>query len=161
MADGQAWLEAILRTERWSPAELLSGMKDGLGEAGRELLPNSEFLKALNQRGRPQSIRYHSGAGSRGLLSAECLRRLRDKFDPDAPDTPDMFKVITADELQDGSGDGAVTIQSALFHDADSKKIFERNHMQLIQVDADRPESYEVFLWIVETLDWDRVDVNN
>lgn len=53
---------ALWRHEKaWSPTWMIT---DGLGEAGRDLKPNSRFLKALNERPRRDGVDYTIIAGA-------------------------------------------------------------------------------------------------
>jgi pimeloyl-ACP methyl ester carboxylesterase len=53
--------------KEWSPTWIIT---DGLGEAGRDLSPNSEFLDHLNARPRRAGVRYTIIAGSQNPLFA-------------------------------------------------------------------------------------------
>ena len=57
-----------------------------------------------------------------------------------------------ADALCTGKGDGAVTIASARLPGADSQRMFDLTHIELLQVPDKKPESAPVVQWILETL---------
>ena len=161
LAVGQPWLEVIVAPDWQDRLNPFAGMRDGVGQVVRELLPGSEFLKQLNAFSRPAGIRYHVAAGRQGFLSEQRRRELIDALQKQrariGKGEVDILRIITAPELQTGKGDGAVTVESATkLHGAITTRVFELNHIELIRQKVARPEEAEVFRWIVDTLHWSR-----
>jgi hypothetical protein len=114
---------------------------DGLGEAGRELMPDSKFLKTLNARPRRADVRYTIVAGNQcptthiGANWFACtsswipqrashwwgIRQCKLKLDQ------------KADELRHSTGDadGPVTLKSAALTDVSDFVIVPADHMSL------------------------------
>ncbi len=97
-------------------AHLLSGFVDGTGEAGTDLLPDSEFLKALNARPNPPGIALSIIAGVASPVSKEALERMAKT----AGAEPDPARRAALERLRDemetlaeGVGDGCVSVTSA------------------------------------------------
>lgn len=158
----QPWLET------WQeilpqPQAVRDAITDGLGEAANDLRPDSPFLATLNRHPRPPDVRYYCGIGRRSFVSDEqrevIEREIRSFLQRRS--TPEdvqerILSLLRAAELQDGRGDGAVTISSARLPDVDAEKTFDLNHRELLRLPAEAPEEGEVFRWIVETLQWPR-----
>jgi len=132
-------------------------IQDGLGEAADDLKPGSEFLTTLNERERPpQGVKYHCAAGTKSYVPQTMLvaaQRSALSLTRGKP-RDELVSMLEMPELEDGRGDGAVSIQSALLPGVESRRTFELNHMQLVLLPAERPEMSDVFQWIVQTLDW-------
>jgi pimeloyl-ACP methyl ester carboxylesterase len=96
---------------------LLSGFVDGTGEAGKDLVPESEFLQALNARPNPPDVALSIVAGIASPISREGLAKLGKMPGAGKPDT-DQGGVLAAcraalESLADGVGDGCVSVSSA------------------------------------------------
>jgi hypothetical protein len=96
---------------------LLSGFVDGTGEAGKDLVPESEFLKALNARPNPPDVALSIIAGIASPISKEGLAKLGKMPGAGKADT-DKSGVLAAcraalESLADGVGDGCVSVSSA------------------------------------------------
>lgn len=92
--------------------------RDGLGEAGGDLLPGSVFLQQLGARPRNPRVRYHLVLGTRSFLTERQLDALRDdarrRLGDDAVSRlvrPRLERWLAdLDELVTGKGDGAVSV---------------------------------------------------
>jgi pimeloyl-ACP methyl ester carboxylesterase len=99
-------------------ASLLVHWRDGLGEAGGDVLPGSVFLTQLAARERNPRVAYHVVLGTRSLLTAAQLAdltaRVRRLLDREAVGELVLPKVERwlggLDEWIDGEGDGAVSV---------------------------------------------------
>ena len=140
-------------------------MADGLGEAATDLQPGSRFLTTLNAASRARRVRYFVGMGRRSFVSDAMRSGLEREWERhcDARHVADevrraVLDVLQAEELRDGQGDGAVTLDSARLPGADRERIFDLNHWQLLACPVDPPEEAAVFQWIVDTLGWQRAE---
>ena len=134
---------------------------DGLGEAGDDLLPSSEFLKQLAQLRRVAGVRYHVAIGTKSFLTEDqrlALERnvqaLFAKIEIAKPLEAQMLEFLRSDELKTGKGDGAVSVVSAHLDGAESERRFELNHVELLFLPGALPSDNPVFRWTVETLRW-------
>jgi pimeloyl-ACP methyl ester carboxylesterase len=101
----------------WLAAVLLH-WRDGLGEAGGDVLPGSVFLTKLAARERNPRVRYHAVLGTRSLLDREqheaLVRRtlrLVDRAELARVARPKLEQWLNGlDEWIDGEGDGAVSV---------------------------------------------------
>ena len=157
LAIGQPWVELIDAPWR-DKLNPLSGMDDGVGQAVDQLLPASDFLKKLNANLRPKAIRYHTAAGRKGFLSANNRNKLLAAMKGYRADgdrrKASILDALMGPELQTGKGDGAVTVESALLRDANTTRVFDLNHFELIRQKDVAPTEGKVFRWIVEILSW-------
>lgn len=124
--EGSAWAklrgvaEIRERVQRWAGSseldlELLGNLaEDGDGQAGRDLLPGSAFLTALNSREMPGSVAVTCIVG-RVVAPVQ---------------TKGMGAV---DEAADALGDGVVSVESASLDGCDDVVIFVANHRSLIR----------------------------
>jgi pimeloyl-ACP methyl ester carboxylesterase len=154
----QPWMQ--LYGETFSKYGLRGGiLQDGLGEAADDLRPDSEFLKALNARPRPPvGVTYHAAAGTNSLLprSALLTAQIAATQLPSGKSREQLLAMLSSPELQAGQGDGAVAVDAALLAGVESRHTFAVNHLELISLPGEPPETCEVFRWIIETLGWQR-----
>ena len=120
----------------------MMNLSDGLGQAAEDMLPGSTFLKDVNRRPRRQGLPYHIAAGDRGFLSREARAQIEGRIDlvkrnagilgrlTDAAtaDLPDLL-----DELTDGTGDGAVSVERTRLEGVADHVIIHANHAELIR----------------------------
>ncbi|HEY1785004.1 MAG TPA: alpha/beta fold hydrolase, partial [Pirellulales bacterium] len=135
-------------------------VQDGLGEAADDMRPGSEFLTTLNGRQRPPAgVRYHVGAGTKSLVPKPVLETAHKAALKLAKGKPrdHLLAFLTMPEIEDGLGDGAVSVEGALLAGVESRRTFELNHVQLVWLPSDRPEMSEPFQWIMETLGWKKL----
>lgn len=94
----------------------LSGWVDGTGEAGKDLVPDSEFLKSLNSRPNPPGIALTIIAGIASPISKDGLAALAvNRKDKPAADQDGVVERCQAalESVADGVGDGCVSVSSA------------------------------------------------
>lgn len=132
---------------------------DGLGEAGDDLLPTSDFLKQLAQARRVAGVRYHVAIGTKSFLTEEqrlALERkvqtLFSKVQIAKVLEAEMLEFLRSDELKTGKGDGAVSIVSAHLDGAVSERQFDLNHLELLALPGVVSQDSPLFRWTVETL---------
>ena len=94
----------------------LQGIVDGIGEAGIDLLPNSEFLQRLNRRPHPANVRMLVVAG---VMSVKKKQEIKDMARSLEQKMPEAARSATH-KLTDGLiamaeqvGDGLVSVNSA------------------------------------------------
>jgi len=157
LSSGQPWLELTLQTLAPDSTEWAT-VRDGLGEAAQDLKPGSVFLRTLDAKRRPSSVRYHAAVGCRGFLAPDDLAALRQQLDRRLQQrgASELQRaqlagfLSQADALCTGRGDGAVTIASATLPGADSQRTFDLTHVELLHVPEQQPDSAPVFQWILE-----------
>ncbi|MHC4611803.1 MAG: alpha/beta fold hydrolase, partial [Planctomycetota bacterium] len=125
---------------RWLSGEWSwrDSMADGAGEAARDLLPGSDFLRRLNDRPLPTHTTYTIVAGQLSPVSEEDLASLTERVEGLARSmgmegtagsrlAKSMFQ-----EAVRGIGDGVVSIESARLPDVDDTIVVEGNHLSMI-----------------------------
>lgn len=126
--------EAVLA--RW-----LESLRDGLGEAGGDLLPDSVFLRELAARGRNPRVDYHVVLGSRSVLS-EAQRTQLAALVGSGLGRSTLTEVLRPklehwladlDEVVDGRGDGAVSLARGRL-DGIEPVIVPLDHLGLVRV---------------------------
>ena len=159
----QPWLELVLEVLP-RPHHMLDAMTDGLGEAASDMQPGSRFLNALNARDRVPGARYHLIMGRKSFVSddqrtsiAKELNRLFERRSVAAETRRAVLDLLHAEELQDGLGDGAVTLRSARLAGVRDEKVFDLNHLQLLVPPQPASEEGDVVHWILSKLGWERV----
>jgi pimeloyl-ACP methyl ester carboxylesterase len=99
-------------------AATIDHWRDGLGQAGGDLLPGSVCLTRLARMQRNPRVRYHVVLGSRSVLQPDQLGLLRERVRAQLDDAaltrllrPRLERWLEElDELVDGEGDGAVSL---------------------------------------------------
>ena len=123
-------------------ARAMMNLSDGLGQAAEDMLPGSPFLKDLNRRPRRQGLPYHIVAGDRGFLTGEMRAQIERQIDlvkrnsgilgrltqAATADLPDLL-----DELTDGTGDGAVSVERTRLEGVADHVVIHANHAELIR----------------------------
>lgn len=134
-------------------------VNDGRGEAARDILPNSKILRRIREHRIPETIRIPLGAGSKSYLNDEGRELLRRELPSEmrrlrvsSAYTRKLERLLKSDEIKDGRGDGAVTVESATALDgAHCKRVFEVTHSEL----AGTPDrAKQVFSWILQEMQW-------
>nr|WP_161501216.1 ATP-binding cassette domain-containing protein [Rhodopirellula sp. SM50] len=118
----------------------LNTIADGRGEAAEALDPQSEFLARLHRRDRPAGIRFHLAAGTKSFLTASRRERLAASLPGELARlavspayAARVEALMKAEELFEGLGDGAVTVESALgLPNPASRKTFSLTHTGLV-----------------------------
>lgn len=139
--------------------------RDGLGEAGGDLLPGSVFLTRLASRPRRADVDYHLLLGTRSLLRPEQLDLVQQEVQRRLGDgklaavlRPRLQSWLgDLDELVDGKGDGAVSVARGSLAGVDTTRL-PLDHVGLIRRrgllgDIERPEPHPVFTRIADWLD--------
>ncbi|HEV7226471.1 MAG TPA: alpha/beta fold hydrolase [Pirellulales bacterium] len=136
-------------------------MRDGLGEAAKDLQPESAFLNRLNARKPAAGVCYCVAIGRRSFLPQERISAIKNEsisFFRRHGTAPEVQRAVveflSSDEMRDGLGDGAVTVASAALPGASASRVFDLNHIQLMRLPGDPPEESEPFRWILESLGW-------
>lgn len=137
--------EHLYRLWNGESKSLNSVLSDGMGEAGRDLLPDSDFLRRLNARPLARHTQHTIIAGRWSpLTTAEVdalgarVRELVDsKHGPswlrewNAAEALGLASALVADAA-DGVGDGCVSIESARLEGVDDIAIVRANHLSMI-----------------------------
>lgn len=134
-------------------ANLPDALTDGLGEAGEDLLPGSEFLTALNARTMPEEIEVSVIAGRIDHKGQALFKRSLEGID--APEgVRDMLETIEKkwDETSDLVGDGVVPIASARLEEADFEVIVPGNHRSMLDNVFISNEEPPAVTWILSIL---------
>lgn len=131
------------RAERGSRV-LLSSITDGFNEAPGDLKPGSRFLTTLNRRSRNPRVQYTILAGNDGpmrnglttLISTVWDRLSASVNEPEELDRR-IREVLTCAELQKGSGDGVVALESARLDGVTDWQVLEMHHLVWNELDTD------------------------
>lgn len=135
------WEYAKSPNRRAEAGLIVGSIEDGLCEASDELMPNSDYLRRLNSRSRNNHVLYTIVLGTKakvdqkkvgniqGLLSGagrKCswMRCASDQLER---------KVKKYDELIDGQGDGAVSVQSGILEGVTDVIYGEVSHGELLE----------------------------
>jgi pimeloyl-ACP methyl ester carboxylesterase len=127
----QRWVES----EDMDPKRLLGFARDGVGQAGRDLLPGSDFLVDLDTRSLPEGIEVTCIVGrlttAQGMETGKLLAAgtLRDVVGAD-----DASAIMGAiDRLGRELGDGVVPMSSAVLDGVSDVVILEANHRSMVR----------------------------
>lgn len=122
----------------WSPTWIIT---DGLGEAGRDLKPQSQFLKQLNGRPRRSEVRYTIVAGNQNLgkrYSANAVESTANVIPQCARNWWGLKQAHKSlhkwsDSLRDarGTSDGPVTINSTKLQGVEDFVLLAADHNSL------------------------------
>lgn len=131
----------------------LNTIADGRGEAAEALVPGSVFLSQLRGRERPLGTAFHLAAGTKSFLSRSQRERLAARLPAElarlriSPAYAERIKrLMDARELEEGKGDGAVTVESALgLSDPSSRRTFPLTHTGLVS-------SAQSLEWVLQTV---------
>jgi pimeloyl-ACP methyl ester carboxylesterase len=136
------WLEGFQAVHGKAAADPLAYLGDGLGEAAADLLPGSTFLTALNARPRRAGVPYHILAGNAGFLPLEARRRIEGQLvalRQQGGFLAGLGKLVSRelaaqlDELCDGTGDGAVSVERSRLDGVADHVTIPANHAELIR----------------------------
>lgn len=122
---------------RWISGQgsLLDALADGAGEAGRDLLPNSDFLRRLNTRPHPQGTTYTIVAGQVSPVSEEEVETMLNRLQRLAGDgTPVGFGTASRAlrSMVTGLGDGVVSVDSTRLEGVNDFVMVAADHLTLI-----------------------------
>ena len=132
--------------------------RDGEGEAIEILAPLSDARRDLLVRELPDSIQLHVAIGDSGPVApddqakfASLIERLINKNSLDNDFAANLRYLATAPELVTGTGDGAVTVDSAkAIKEYASLRVFHRSHIGLLQLTGNEPN--EVLNWMLDKI---------
>jgi pimeloyl-ACP methyl ester carboxylesterase len=127
----QRWIESSDQ----DPRRLLMFARDGVGQAGTDLLPGSDFLNALNERPMPSGVAVTCVVGRavpfedldpRVIASSGALEQIVGSRDAQSIEE-------ALEELKGELGDGVVPVSSAVMPGATDIVIVEANHRSMIR----------------------------
>lgn len=126
---------------------LFGSILDGEGQAKTDLLPESEFLKALNARALPKYTKITVIAGRASPVSKNKIDQLNRNA---APELKKAMTQLTGalNDLVDGVGDGLVTLESSKLEGVDDYTVVEGNHVSMVRhvLPSDSPPAIPVIL---------------
>lgn len=134
--------EYIANLEDHEPLEaLMHTIEDGLGEASDDLMPDSPFLRELNQRKRNPNVKYSIILGTGGPLTEAQLALMRTKVREEGEENRFMRflgpKVLDwledLDEVVQGKGDGAVAIKRGRLEGVDDTITLPFDHATALE----------------------------
>ncbi len=132
------------RSEGGRSRKLFAAIVDGFNEASTDLQPNSPFLTELNQRDRNPLVRYTILAGNDGplrsratQLMANVWNRIALSVDEPAEVDERIREILTCAELQQGQGDGVVSLQSAKLPGVVDVQVLSMHHLVWNELDSD------------------------
>ncbi len=122
---------------RWisGQGEWRDALADGAGEAGRDLLPDSDFLRRLNRRPRPVGTTYTIVAGQVSPVSEAEVDAMLDRLRRLSGSDRSVGFNAASRALQamvNGLGDGIVSTQSARLEGVDDFVTVGADHIGLI-----------------------------
>ena len=131
--------DVVYRLATFKPGAL-DTITDGRGEAAVALQPGSDFLRRLHQRQRPAGMRFHLAAGTKSFLTDSRRDRLvaalpgeMSRLRISSTYAKRVERLAETEELRDGLGDGAVTVESALgLPNASTQTTFSLSHTALV-----------------------------
>lgn len=145
------WLRGIAEIReqlyRWAKGSgsLTDALTDGMGEAGRDLHPDSDFLRRLNARSNPTHTTYTIIAGRISPIDEQGLDNLIDRIKKisNSENTTDWLRKLVRDAETNkaksmlaaavrGLGDGIVTLESAKLEGVEDIVEVEANHISMI-----------------------------
>lgn len=123
---------------RWVSGEASwrDSLTDGAGEAGRDLLPDSDFLRRLNDRPQPAGTAYTIVAGRMSPLAEDEVDELVRRWSrlagaEDGAAAPQRVSRLLKSVVR-GAGDGLVSLESARIEGVEDFVEIEADHMGMI-----------------------------
>ncbi len=135
VAEMREQVQRFVEADEMDPMQLLGFARDGVGQAGRDLLPESEFFVGLNERGLDDSIKVTCIVGrvvsERGVeigsvLAGGVMGELIGVRDVE-------FIGGELEKINAGLGDGVVSMSSAVLDGVEDVVILEANHRGLVR----------------------------
>ncbi len=132
---------------------IAASILDGMGEAKKDLRPDSSFLRELNARPRKKGVRYTVLAGSEGPVRGPGMavlsvawNRLKDEVQELKAFESRVDRILQCEELRRGKGDGIVSIRSAKLQDVDDFVIVPCHHLSWGKSDSKDGAAIETIL---------------
>ncbi len=115
---------------------LLGFLNDGLGEAGSDLLADSDFLKDLNERGLPRGVELTVIVGSMAPVESEDLKWIAESWLLRQLIGYEHAAAVASGivELSSQVGDGVVPVSSAELPGVTDTVYLEANHRAMLRV---------------------------
>jgi pimeloyl-ACP methyl ester carboxylesterase len=133
--EGAEQLQRLLR--RGTGRKFMAAILDGFNEAPNDLIPGSEFLQKLQVATRPPHVKYCVLAGDAGLIGPviaqvgnEILELLNREARGLKPIEDRARNLLNSDELQKGTGDGVVSLESAKLEGVTDFEVLPINHLE-------------------------------
>lgn len=114
---------------------ILRGILDGAGEAKIDLLPESQFLKVLNNRPHPEGVKMLIIAGVVSPWNGKNVDRLLNSARKNAPAAEQKMLVKLGaffNSMSDGLGDGLVTVESTRLDGIEHRTV-RGTHLSMIR----------------------------
>jgi pimeloyl-ACP methyl ester carboxylesterase len=151
------------RTDR---GDALAHLGDGLGAAALDMTPGSTFLKTLNAKPRRAGLPYHILAGDGGFLTPLARNQIETQLGLNG--RPALFgglarlaaKQLPAqlDEIGQGTGDGAISVESTKLSGVQDHTVLHVNHLELIRAPLLFPDQGPV-VCLPYLFDWLKKDL--
>lgn len=139
-------IELSLRDPQWSPTWMIT---DGLGEAGRDLQPDSVFLDHLNAASRQADVKYTIVAGTEHpirRIAANCVAEAADLVPAKAANWWGLRQCraglsVLANDIRSetDNSDGPVKLESASLAGVSDVVRVHATHETIYQPDGDQP----------------------
>jgi pimeloyl-ACP methyl ester carboxylesterase len=117
---------------------LFGGLADGCGEAGKDLMPDSEFLKTLNARPNPENVSLTIVAGIASPLTGDALDAYVRKLADVLPNVDEEAARRVRDSLRqvtEGIGDGAVSLESTKLDGVEDHVVVKADHISMLHTE--------------------------
>lgn len=153
------WEHWLARKNGWPWTRTHDSIVDGLGEAGDELVPDSEFLAELNARPRNPHVQYSILLGTSAVVSQAELAWIRKTVCEKLERLPGMAgraerleaALADIDELVDGKGDGVVAVKRGRLAGVEDTLVMPFNHLA-VGGESDDRELRAVYEAVLERL---------
>lgn len=143
--------------------QALTELADVSEGAAEDMLPGSPFLTRLNARPHNEAVPYHIIAGNIGLLTSDGRKQIEERIGLMGRNAgPIGFLSQLAnneilpllDELSDGTGDGAVTVEATRLPGVPEPILVAANHAELIRAPSlfSEPGPVVTMPWILRWL---------
>ena len=140
----------------------LNTMSDGDGQAIEVLRPESLERKLLIKHKLPAAVNFHVAVGNAGPIHqsdreslGKLFKSLADRMNFRDKLRAKLETVVAANEIYEGLGDGAVTLESAMWPqkkytgDVKSFRVFSRSHTGLLRIGKPQDELLD---WVLERI---------
>ena len=133
--------------------------KDGFGEAGMQLLPNSAFMSWSSLLKRNPQVSYKILLGTKGFFSTDEWGRINEskirKMVKNGSSEMEIAKTSAQrnkfEELQDNLGDGVVAISRCALDGIQNCEKVNRTHLSILNIEKDKSAD-PVWRFIIESI---------